>query len=99
MALENAIRKVPSPPYELLTDNGKEFVGKDFESVLQKYSIHHRLTAPYTPELNGKMERFWKILEDAYPHTRPFREWLIDAISEYNNVWIHSSIKKRITKI
>lgn len=41
----------------LRSDNGKEYVGKRFQSFLQENGINHQLTAPYTPEQNGIAER------------------------------------------
>lgn len=57
----------------LLTDNGSEFgsgrfaKNKDshpFELLLKELDIKHRYTRPYRPQTNGKIERFWRILED-----------------------------------
>ena len=32
--------------------------------MLTFYDIKHRYTKPFSPQTNGKIERFWKILED-----------------------------------
>ncbi|CAI7843118.1 unnamed protein product [Closterium sp. NIES-54] len=48
------------------TDNGGEFIGADFESVLKKKGIQHQLTVPYNPQQNGVAERFnWTLQEGA----------------------------------
>ncbi|UYV65276.1 hypothetical protein LAZ67_3003777 [Cordylochernes scorpioides] len=39
------------------TDNGTEFVNKNFSDYLKSLGIVHELTAPYTPEQNGIAER------------------------------------------
>jgi len=54
---------------EMLSDNGSEFRGGEqslhpFERMLQVYNITHRYTRPVRPQTNGKIERFWKTLED-----------------------------------
>ena len=41
----------------LQSDNGKEYVNKDFDELLRKYVISRRLTAPYNPEPNAVSER------------------------------------------
>ncbi|CAI7882594.1 unnamed protein product [Closterium sp. NIES-53] len=46
------------------TDNGGEFIGADFESVLKKKGIQHQLTVPYNPQLNGVAERFNQPLQE-----------------------------------
>ncbi|CAI7843624.1 unnamed protein product [Closterium sp. NIES-53] len=45
------------------TDNGGEFIGADFESVLKK-GIKHQLTVPYNPQQNGVAERFNQTLQE-----------------------------------
>lgn len=58
-------------PEEVMTDNGNEFTAytssknKDkhfFESMLNIFGLKHRYTRPYRPQTNGKIERFWRIL-------------------------------------
>jgi hypothetical protein len=39
------------------SDQGGEFLGKDFTMWLKKQGIHHGLTAPYSPPMNGIAER------------------------------------------
>lgn len=41
----------------LRTDNGREYVNKEFEQYLKSKGIRHQLTVPYTPEQNGVAER------------------------------------------
>jgi len=58
---------------EVLTDNGPEFgAGKaknnkhrhPFERMLIEMDIKHRYTRPYRPQTNGKVERFWRTIEE-----------------------------------
>lgn len=42
---------------KLRTDNGREFLSKDFQDFIQHKGIRHELTAPYTPEQNSVVER------------------------------------------
>lgn len=92
-ALQNAIDSIKIIPYELLTDNGCEFTGKDFKNVLQVNGIQHHRTEPYTPQLNGKIERFWQTIFSARPDFIEIREFLPHAIEEYNTVWVHTALK------
>ena len=41
----------------LRTDNGTEFVNREFSEYLASKGIKHELTTPYTPEQNGLAER------------------------------------------
>ncbi|MBN2259842.1 MAG: transposase family protein [Clostridiales bacterium] len=55
---------------EVLTDNGSEFASPKnkeqhpFERMLLEMGIKHRYTRPYRPQTNGKIERFWRTLEE-----------------------------------
>lgn len=60
-------------PEKVMTDNGPEFTSytsekaKDthfFETMLKIFDVKHSYTKPYRPQTNGKIERFWKILND-----------------------------------
>jgi len=44
-------------PSTILSDNGEEFRGSEFESFLAKYKICHSYTSPGHPQTNGKVER------------------------------------------
>ncbi|CAI7753894.1 unnamed protein product [Closterium sp. NIES-54] len=46
------------------TENGGEFIGADFESVLKKKGIQHQLTVPYNPQQNGVAERFNRTMQE-----------------------------------
>jgi len=55
----------------IMTDNGPEVAShsKDksshpFERMLLELGIKHRYTRPYRPQTNGKVERFWRTLND-----------------------------------
>ncbi len=55
---------------EMMSDNGAEFSsrnnvdGHPFEKMLKFLEIKHIYTKPCTPKTNGKIERFWRTLED-----------------------------------
>jgi transposase InsO family protein len=50
-------------PEVLLSDNGREFTARDFELYLEELGVQHRLTTPYHPQANGKVERFHRTLK------------------------------------
>ena len=49
----------------LRTDNGGEYMSKEFQDLLQEKGIRHETTVPYSPEQNGVAERFNRTLEEA----------------------------------
>jgi transposase InsO family protein len=42
----------------LLTDNGSSYRSHQFRSVCQQLGLQHSRTRPYSPQTNGKAERF-----------------------------------------
>ena len=46
------------------SDNGTEFTGKHYKTLLVKNGIRHETSAPYSPHQNGTAERNWRTLFD-----------------------------------
>ena len=76
-ALQNILAYMRTPQ-EILSDNGSEFKNKDFTRLLKSRNIRHRLTAPYSPQSNGVLERFHRYLNEVYRKAttlRVERDW------------------------
>jgi len=100
---------------EVLSDNGAEFGIKTsqkkhqhpFERMLIELGIVHRYTKPYRPQTNGKVERFWRTLEDDLLRETDFdsleelKEELLQYLYYYNHERPHQGIdgKKPIEMI
>jgi len=74
----------------VMTDNGKNFIAKDFTRALSELGARHVRTRPYTPRTNGKAERLiqtclreWAYAE-AYP-TSEVRTAALDLFLAYYN--------------
>lgn len=94
---------------EVLTDNGSEFTcytswhSRDihfFETILKIIGIKHRYTRPYRPQTNGKIERFWKILNqecirllDRALNPKELQAEIDGYLERYNYRRRHSSLK------
>jgi hypothetical protein len=91
----------------ILSDNGAEFgsgpapKNKDqhpFERLLMEMRIKHLYTKPYRPQTNGKIERFWKTLnedfiEDAlFESLEDLKNEMLEYLVYYNNYRPHSAI-------
>jgi transposase len=61
--LEKLIARSPFKIQKVRTDQGKEFIAKIVEKFLKEKDIEHRRNTPYSPEENGKIERFHKTLK------------------------------------
>ena len=51
-------------PEEIITDNGRQFVSREFEEFLSQLGIAHCKTALYHPQANGAVERFNRVLKE-----------------------------------
>ena len=92
----------------ILTDNGSEFGRKvikektkenhPFERLLLEYNIKHKYTKPYRPQTNGKVERFWRSLEEellkeqVYQDKSQLEEELFEYCCYYNHIRRHQGI-------
>jgi len=60
-----------------MTDNAKTFQSKCFQRALRWLGTRHKTTPPYTPKVNGKVERFIRTLLNAWgmliPTPAPWR--------------------------
>jgi len=89
---------------ELLTDNGAEFCARKhpqehpFEAMLLELGITHRYTRPYRPQTNGKVERFWRTLQDdliegaTFNDLEHFSNELLEYLIYYNEFRPHQAI-------
>ncbi|VAQ97247.1 transposase [Klebsiella pneumoniae] len=60
-----ATKLFPVAIKQVVTDNGKEFLG-NFDKTLQEASIKHIWTYPYTPKMNATCERFNRTLREQF---------------------------------
>ena len=60
--VKKVLKRAPFAIQKIRTDQGREFLNKEVDNILQEYNIIHRKNTPYCPEENGKIERFHKTL-------------------------------------
>jgi len=89
---------------EILSDNGAEFASRNnpeehpFEAMLLELGIKHRYTRPYRPQTNGKVERFWRTLDDdviegaTFDNLDHFANELFEYLIYYNNHRPHQAL-------
>ena len=91
---------------EVLTDNGPEFGQKQsrnkmqhpFERLLIEMGVKHRYIKPYRPQTNGKIERFWRtidedLLQETYfESVEHLKQELIQYLYYYNHERPHQGI-------
>ena len=59
------------PVQAVLSDNAKCYAtAHEFHRLLAELGARQILTPPYTPQWNGKLERFWHTLDTEWAHSR-----------------------------
>ena len=63
IVLQKAKEKFPDAKPRIITDNGKQFIAKDFKEFIRLSGMSHVRTSPYYPQSNGKIERWHKTIK------------------------------------
>lgn len=89
---------------EVMSDNGPEFAspskkeGHPFERMLLELGVKHRYTRPYRPQTNGKIERFWRTLNEdliegtTFDSIAHFKDELMQYLAYYNEIRPHQAL-------
>ncbi len=56
--LEATKEKYPDARARIISDNGPQFIAKDFKEFIRISGMTHVRTSPYYPQSNGKLERW-----------------------------------------
>jgi transposase InsO family protein len=96
--LQRAKEKFPDAQPRIISDNGPQFVSKDFKEFIRISGMTHVKTSPYYPQSNGKLERYHKTIKGTCIRVRTPLS-MADAIrivtefvEHYNNRRLHSAI-------
>ena len=82
----------------IISDNGPQYIAKDFKAFIRISGMTHVRTAPYYPQSNGKIERWHKTIKsDALRPASPTsleeaRRLMERFVEYYNGVRLHSAI-------
>jgi len=96
--IQRAREAHPGVKPRIITDNGPQFVARDFKEFIRICGMTHVKTAPYYPQSNGKIERWHKTLkgECLRPQTPlsvdDARRIVTRYVEHYNTVRLHSAI-------
>ena len=98
IVLQRAIEKYPDMKPKLITDNGSQYISKDFQIYLKEVGLQHVKTSPSYPQSNGKIERFHRSLEEECIRTtsmidlKDAQEQVDKYVNHYNNNRLHSAL-------
>ena len=63
VVLQAARERVPGATPRIISDNGPQFMAKDFKEFIRLCTMTHVRTSPFYPQSNGKLERLTKSLK------------------------------------
>jgi transposase InsO family protein len=96
--LQRAREKFPQATPRIISDNGPQFIAKDFKEFIRVAGMTHVRTAPFYPQSNGKLERYHKTIKSECIRPKvalsleEARTQIADYIRYYNEERLHSSI-------
>ena len=96
--IQRAREAYPGVTPRIITDNGPQFIAKDFKEFIRIAGMTHVKTSPYYPQSNGKIERWHKTLKgDCIRVKVPLslddaRRIVTAFVAHYNHVRLHSAI-------
>jgi transposase InsO family protein len=98
IVIQRAREAYPQARPRIITDNGPQFIARDFKEFIRLWQTTHVLCSPHYPQSNGKLERYHRTLkEQAIRPKTPLtledaKRVVGDFIDHYNAVRLHAGI-------
>lgn len=96
--IQRAKEKYPEATPRIISDNGPQFIARDFKEFIRLMGMSHVKTSPYYPQSNGKLERFHKTIKSECIRVKTplsleeATRYVTEYIEYYNNTRLHSAI-------
>lgn len=96
--VQRAREKFPGAKPRIISDNGPQFIARDFQEFIRLSGMTHVRTSPYYPQSNGKLERWHKSLKaECIRPAAPVdvddaRRRVAAYVRHYNEVRLHSAL-------
>ena len=93
-----AREQFPGAAPRIISDNGPQFIARDFKEFVRLCGMTHVRTSPYYPQSNGKLERWHRSVKNECirPGTplslADARRLVGEYVTHYNTVRLHSAI-------
>lgn len=97
--LQRARETFPDARPRIISDNGPQFLSKDFREFVRVSGMTHVKTSPYYPQSNGKLERYHKTIKGGCIRVRTplsLQEAIAvveEFVTHYNTRRLHSAIQ------
>src|SRR5207247_2268644 len=96
--IQRAREQFPGEHPRIISDNGPQFIAKDFKEFIRIAGMTHVRTSPYYPQSNGKLERYHKTIKGECIRVKvplsleDARRLVADYVVHYNAARLHSAI-------
>jgi transposase InsO family protein len=96
--VQRAREKYPEARPRIISDNGPQFLARDFKEFIRVTGMTHVRTSRNYPQSNGKLERWHKTLKadairvHALTNADEARRVIAAFVDHYNGVRLHSAI-------
>ena len=96
--VQRARERFPGVTPRIISDNGPQFIAKDFKEFIRLCGMTHVRTSPYYPQSNGKIERWHRTIKgDCIRTETPLtpedaRRIVARYVEQYNTVRLHSAL-------
>jgi len=96
--LERAKEKYPHARPRIITDNGPQFIARDFKEFIRISGMTHVRTSPFYPQSNGKLERWHgslkrECIRPSCPGSlEEARQRIAGFVDHYNTIRLHASL-------
>lgn len=96
--IQKGLEAFPGVKPRIISDNGPQFIARDFQQFIRLVSATHVRTSPYYPQSNGKIERWHGSLKrrcvrpSNFANVDEARRRIAEFIVHYNTERLHSAI-------
>jgi len=98
ITVQRALEKFPGAAPRVISDNGSQFISKDFKGYIKQVGLTHVRTSVNYPQANGKIEAWHKNLKCECVRCTPLlslddaRRKIAAYVAHYNDERLHSAI-------
>jgi len=98
LVLQQALEQFPGAKPRIISDNGPQFLARDFKEFIRLVGATHVRTSPYYPQSNGKLERWHGSLKrecvrpSCPASVEEARKRIAGFVEHYNTVRLHGAL-------
>jgi transposase InsO family protein len=98
ITIERAREKYPDKKARIISDNGSQYISKDFRNYINMIGLEHVRTSHAYPQSNGKIERFHRSLQEECVSRKSMiniedaKKQIAGYVDHYNNKRLHSAL-------